>query len=266
MNNYHTHTYRCRHASGEVFEYAQAAIDAGLSELGISDHVPFPDGEWAASRMDISELPVYLQAIADARDSSAERLRILSGFECEWRADMHEYLKDLSQTHSVDYLVAGVHWFPFEGDWFPSTRIERSGELLAFTEYTVKTIESGLFSFLAHPDVFCAAWPVWNRDSVACARAILEAAADRRLPLEINGYGLRKPYVSTADGYRPQYPYIGFWELAAEYDIEAIVNSDAHRPMDVAAGLEEGRELAARFGIPVLETLNQTPNHAVSRP
>ena len=38
--NYHTHTARCRHATGTEEEYVLAAIDRGLKILGFSDHTP----------------------------------------------------------------------------------------------------------------------------------------------------------------------------------------------------------------------------------
>ena len=45
-NNYHTHTTRCKHASGEDREYVEKAIESGLKILGFSDHCPwvFEDG------------------------------------------------------------------------------------------------------------------------------------------------------------------------------------------------------------------------------
>jgi histidinol-phosphatase (PHP family) len=259
VNNYHTHTYRCKHASGDVPDYVEHARRAGLRELGFSDHVPFPDGLWGESRMDHSESLPYVRSIAEARAAEAARpdgLRILAGFECEWREDMEGYLRDLSPSLGLDYLVGGVHWIPVDGDWLSTTRITRPLELRAFADYTVRTIRSGLFSFLAHPDVFCARWHRWDAEAAACSRAIIEAAVDEGLSLEINGYGLRKPYVSSADGYRPQYPFDRFWELAAEYRATVIVNSDAHRPRDVGASLGEAREIAARWGLSVAEELS----------
>ena len=38
--NYHGHTKRCGHAVGEDEEYVQAAIAAGYSIIGFSDHAP----------------------------------------------------------------------------------------------------------------------------------------------------------------------------------------------------------------------------------
>ena len=38
--NYHTHTWRCRHADGTEREYVETAIEAGFKILGFSDHTP----------------------------------------------------------------------------------------------------------------------------------------------------------------------------------------------------------------------------------
>ena len=38
--NYHTHTYRCCHAEGDVRDYVEEAVNRGLSILGISVHRP----------------------------------------------------------------------------------------------------------------------------------------------------------------------------------------------------------------------------------
>ncbi|MFV0479993.1 MAG: PHP domain-containing protein [Anaerorhabdus sp.] len=39
--NFHTHTYRCKHAIGRDEEYVIEAIKAGVKVLGFSDHMPF---------------------------------------------------------------------------------------------------------------------------------------------------------------------------------------------------------------------------------
>lgn len=37
--NIHSHTRRCGHAVGEDYEYIDAAIEAGIKQLGFSDHI-----------------------------------------------------------------------------------------------------------------------------------------------------------------------------------------------------------------------------------
>ena len=45
--NYHTHTWRCNHATGTEREYVEAAIADGIRILGFSDHSPyFFDGDY----------------------------------------------------------------------------------------------------------------------------------------------------------------------------------------------------------------------------
>ena len=41
--NYHTHTYRCHHASGTEEDYIIEGIEKNLKVLGFSDHGPFYD-------------------------------------------------------------------------------------------------------------------------------------------------------------------------------------------------------------------------------
>lgn len=36
----HTHHFRCGHADGNIRDYVEAALEAGLQVIGISDHTP----------------------------------------------------------------------------------------------------------------------------------------------------------------------------------------------------------------------------------
>ena len=64
--NYHSHTYRCKHATGEVIEFVNAAAEAGLEIFGGSDHAAFPDDRWPDIRMHYEELDDYVEAVRAA--------------------------------------------------------------------------------------------------------------------------------------------------------------------------------------------------------
>ena len=51
--NYHTHTWRCNHATGQEEEYVLTAVEQGFQILGFSDHAPylFPEGYHSWVRM-----------------------------------------------------------------------------------------------------------------------------------------------------------------------------------------------------------------------
>ena len=63
--NYHTHTIRCHHAVGTEREYIEAAIAAGITELGFSDHSPYPfsDGYVSNFRMALEETAGYFETL-----------------------------------------------------------------------------------------------------------------------------------------------------------------------------------------------------------
>jgi histidinol-phosphatase (PHP family) len=270
MTNYHTHTWRCMHATGDVPDYVEAARRAGLAELGFSDHVPQPDGRWPLYRMNYDELDGYIGLVREARRAEEERrargagaVAIRLGLECEYAEDLYSYYHDeLLGERGLDYLAAGIHVYAFEGRWRDSFAIGDSARLAAYVRQVELAVESGLFAFLAHPDVFCNGYLPWDGSAEAAARDICAACESAGLPMEINANGLRKPLVAAPEGLRRPYPHPRFWEIASEYRVKAIAGSDAHDPADVAAGLSDCRRIAGHFGIELLESLALEPSVA----
>jgi histidinol phosphatase-like PHP family hydrolase len=60
--NYHTHTYRCKHAVGDDETYVLSAIAAGMQVIGFADHCPWPfkSGYRSDIRMEVSMLDDYV--------------------------------------------------------------------------------------------------------------------------------------------------------------------------------------------------------------
>lgn len=254
--SFHTHTFRCKHATGEVIDYARSAFEAGSRILGISDHVPLPDDRWPEARMAFSELDDYTDAIEFAQKALPD-LKILKGMECEYAPEYHSYFKDeLLGERAYDYLIGAGHYTPLAGTWINSfENLKTASALKAYSTYLAQTMESGLFAFIAHPDLFGCSNTRWSADLAACSRDIFQAAEATKTPLEINGYGFRKPPVQSAEGLRPRYPWRPFWEMAANYDIQVICNADAHRPKDVLANIKDAKDLANAFKLEIIDHL-----------
>lgn len=250
-SNFHTHTYRCKHASGDVIDYVRHAAAQGARILGFTDHAPLMGGArwWDKTRMGEDELAGYLSAIDQARELFPD-LIILKGLECEYLPQTRKLLRsEFLERHGCDYLIAGAHCLHWHGDWVGVGLVNSAPMLAAYRDQVVDSIQSGLFAFIAHPDMFGSGYHAWDRHAEDCARAICEAAERCRVPLEINGYGLRKQAVFTPEGERKQYPLRNFWRIAAKHDIEVVCSSDAHRPDDVLASIPECRALAEEFGL-----------------
>ena len=254
-HNFHTHTFRCKHASGETVDYCASAVQFGLETLGFSDHSALPDDRWIRSRMSYSELSDYVDAVHRAKREFPS-LRVLLGMECEYIPKFHSFYEDELYGHyDFDYLVGGPHFFTDDiGDWkgtYGGTMDSKS--LLQYGKYVQLMIESGLFSFIAHPDLFGVCYDDWNEDAVACSRDILSAAQDCDVGMEINALGLEKIARKKPGNRFPLYPWLPFWELATEYDVQTIVNADAHRPKDLIRRTGEATSIQQRFGLKAMD-------------
>ncbi len=234
-------------------DYARAAVEKGFTVLGMTDHTPLPDNRWRSMRMGMSALPAYLRAIEEAQEIYS-KLTILKGMECEWAPEYHSFLKDvLLGEYELDYLILGCHLFPFQGRWLSSHGdIVDAKRLRAYTEFLVKSMQSGLFAFVAHPDLFGLSYLEWDKNTEKASRDILAAAQALALPLEINGYGLMERRIRTPQGERTAYPLLPFLELATDFEVQFIVNSDAHYPEYVDQGIEVGQKLALDLGLTLL--------------
>ncbi len=247
--NLHTHSYYCGHGFGEVTEYAQEGLKQGLELLGMSEHCPVPDNRWGGSRMAYSMLDSYNKDCIAVKMEYSGRLEVLRGFECDYLPQYQSYFEELQEK--CDYLFFGVHDLSLDIDseysmfWNPITK----EDLLAYTKLYLEGLESGLFLFGAHPDVFCHSYRAWDAETIACSKAILECAVSNDVALEINGNGMRKGIVKTSYGTRYAYPHHEFWKLAAQYPVKVLFNSDAHKPSHVNESMARCLSFAKDCGI-----------------
>jgi histidinol-phosphatase (PHP family) len=257
ISNYHTHTMLCHHAVGMPADYVAQAVKDGCSALGFSDHCPYPcemSDYWPEIRMDITQVHQYTAAVKEA--AATAPFPVYLGFECEWDAGYKNWYSDaLLGTYGARYLVFGAHWYTEGKQHIYVQDISDTAALHVYTDQTIQGIRSGLFTFLAHPDLLMGGWKYWDREAESCLHAILQAAVDCNMPVEINGYGMVKEPVITEYGSRFQYPIEEFWKIAAESGAEVLCNSDAHDPADVIKNARLARTFAEKMGIKPVENL-----------
>ena len=148
--------------------------------------------------------------------------------ECDYFPEYDEYYHSLKEK--TDYLIFGVHLLQTSSDRDFALHHRPMGkkELHAYTEEYLSSIESGLFLYGAHPDLFGINYLAWDDEAIACSKAILSCAQSYQMPLEVNTYGLRKPQVEANEGKRWAYPLLNFWLLARDYKISVVSGADAH--------------------------------------
>ena len=251
--NYHTHTFRCHHAYGEEWEYVENAIEGGLKILGFTDHSPqiFPDGYVSPIRMLPDELDDYIRSIDALKQKYEGKIEIHCGLEAEYYPALFPQLMDFLQEHEgVEYLILGQHFADNEYEEYHqyarSWEGDQEHKLAKYVDQVIAGMETGKFLYLAHPDVclFEGDLPIYRKHM----RRLCQAANACDLPIEINAQGTR---------FTGNYPYLPFWELAAEEGCVAVYGSDAHRP-HFTCNAEANAQLEAvakACGIRILDTL-----------
>ncbi|MEG2677791.1 MAG: histidinol-phosphatase [Oscillospiraceae bacterium] len=227
-NNFHTHTYRCHHATGTDEEYVKSAIAAKIRVLGFSDHTPWPfKGEYRPSvRMDITQLDSYLYSITSLRERFSNEIDIKVGLECEYFEKFIPWLSDMSEEKKLDYLIFGNH-FPtgdLDAEYFGHSAVNKE-HMDYYCETALRGMEFNKFAYFAHPDLFMRAYPEFDKVCENVSRKICEKAAKLNLPLEFNISG----YQMSKDRNIKCYPHTKFWEIAADCNCSCIIGFDAHK-------------------------------------
>ena len=248
--NYHTHTWRCNHATGAEEDYVKAAVEQGFDILGFSDHTPqfFPEGYISKIRMEPGELPNYCALVRDLRDRYSQQIRIHVGLEVEYYPALFPELLRAVQDQGVEYLILGQHFLGNEQNQ-PYTGAPTMDEtvLQRYCEQAMDAMQTGVFTYFAHPDLikFQGDHAIYRKHM----RRLCQEAKSCSLPLEMNLLGFWS---------QRNYPDIRFWSLAAEEGCQAVLGWDAHAPEQLCKPEAEGtlRKAAKRLGLELLETVD----------
>ena len=198
--DYHVHTYLCKHADGTPEEYVKMALERGISEIGFSDHCPWPDGFDSKYRMGVVDFPVYRRIVSDLKTKFPE-IKIRYGLEVDWvTGRMDEIFRNLD-NEDFDYLIGSVHYaddFPVDNPDFADKWAEKDciGKIwVRYFELLLEMVRSGKFDIIGHFDLpkKFGYYPSSMDRIRKMAENILNVAAKNKMAIEINTGGLRKP-------------------------------------------------------------------------
>lgn len=230
-------------------EYVQCAIQRGLQTFGFSDHTPqwYPNDYYSKVRMYPHELQEYCHAVRALQKSYAGQLEIPLGLEAEYYPDLFSELLSRVSDAGVEYLLLGQHWCGNEQNEIHNGRpTEDESHLKRYCKQCIEALETGLFSYFAHPDMFqyVGDQQVYRKHM----RQLCLSAKETDTPLEINLLGIR---------YQRHYPRNDFWALAAEEGCKVVIGIDAHKPEDIQDLVPEQQalEIVRIYGLELLPTV-----------
>lgn len=244
--NYHTHTKRCNHASGEDREYVEKAIEAGIKTLGFSDHAPylFPGDYQSCFRMRLDEIAAYAASVRSLAKEFEKDIRILCGFELEYYPRFHKDEMAFLKQVQPDYLIMGQHFYDNEIDGGPAPQIDDDQRFHRYISQVIEGLETGDYLYLAHPDLL--GYRCSDETIESGYRRLCENAKRLNVPLEINMLGIRT---------HRHYPNERFFKIAGEVGNSVILGLDAHSPQEVCDTASEvfAKDMVSAFGLKLID-------------
>ncbi|MBE5804461.1 MAG: histidinol-phosphatase HisJ family protein [Clostridiales bacterium] len=256
--NYHTHTIRCQHAMGRDEDFVRAALDAGFDVLGFADHAPWPfrNGYVSPIRMPMEDFSGYVQSIQELKKQYTGRLDIRLGLESEYFPRYRDHMLRMREA-GISYFILGAHYNDSEEENpYIGPECQTDEGVLRYAENAVRAMRTGLFRYIAHPDLFMRHRRP-NEFNHACEQAadmICQAANEMRMPIEYNLAGLD----TQLRGFSRGYPSQPFWAYAKKHDNTVILGVDAHEPALLAdlSLWETGRRNVETLGYRLIDHLD----------
>ncbi|WJH32327.1 histidinol-phosphatase [Paenibacillus sp. CC-CFT747] len=246
----HTHHSRCGHAEGEIRDYIEAALKAGLQVIGISDHSPYfgskEDHAEPGIAMAKSEFTHYISEVLKLKEEYKDRIEVLLGVESDFFPEHADLYKQMYEPYPFDYIIGSVHRSGGVSI-FNKNRwkgLSKNDQIKAKDEYydlIRQSADSGMFQILGHIDAMKGYYPEFSRIQTKMVEETLKIIGGHGIAIEVNTSGKTK----TVGGW---YPADDMLERALFYNIPITFGSDAHLPSRVGDDWEEVQRKLREIG------------------
>lgn len=245
----HTHSRYCD-GEGEIKEYAEAALAAGLTAYGASGHAPLPF--YCEYALPLASLDAYCADVRRVADEFRNRLPVYLGLELDYLPGLGDFYQRELFGRGLDYVVASVHYVGGEGvtAWaYDGSEGEFAREVTGRYGGDARPVVEDYYRRIAQMARDAATWPtpvivghfdrivLWNTEDryfptkndwyTGLVDVALDAIAEAKVILEINTSGWHKPIGQS----NPDLPIL---RRAAQRGIRPMISADAHRPSDIA--------------------------------
>lgn len=244
----HIHTPFCPHGTADRLEaYIEKAIASGFGDISFTEHAPLPPSftdttPQKDSGMSMETLPLYLDAIAQAKVAYKEDIRIrvglevdfIAGYEIETRAFLDHIGPSLDDAIlSVHFLKAGPRYYclDYSKEVFMELSAAAGSVSDAYNLY-YDAIEASIAADLGaykpkrigHPTLAHKFQRAHGEkvDDDSRIKGVLEQIAHSGLELDVNSAGYSKP-----DCLEP-YPPKKWVAYAESLGVPLVFGSDAH--------------------------------------
>jgi histidinol-phosphatase (PHP family) len=229
--------------------YAALAVERGIAELAITDHIDF-DPRWPNFGPDIRERERTVREAAERWGPRGVAIRF--GLEVSYEIRREQEIREHLARHAYDFVIGSVHVTAESPYFVSSVAAWVEGKSLPaivapYFDEVEAAVRTGLFDALGHIDVVKRyvmphVMPAAFAGAPELYEPILRALVDTGTALEVNTSGLRQ---RSRETYPPPAIVAMFRELGGE---RVTAGSDAHHANWFGLGLEEGYRAIADAG------------------
>ena len=223
-------------------DYIQPAIEAGLSEIGFSEHLTlFKDPEdWNMNPVNISPYINHLERL----QNTIKSIKIKIGLEVDFFAGKEKEIDAFLHPLPLDYIIGSVHYLGEKTvdtgpEFYEGKSIDRLFE--SYFDSVIAAVASGLFDIIAHCDLIRIYGYKPSSDLEPLYRKLTKTMKNHDVAFELNTNGRNRPLADF-------YPDRKFLHIFREENIPVCVNSDAHMPSRVGQYFEEAYDLLRYIG------------------
>lgn len=263
LTSYHVHS-NISDGKNTIREFAEAAVRAGIDELGISDHyVLLASGRRICWSMPLDGLPTYFDDLRAADEEFKGKLVLRYGLEADHDPEAAAELGEILRSYPFDYVIGSVHFIDgFSVDerkenWDALTEPERNDMVRTYWDRITRLARSGLYDFVGHLDLYKKFGLQPSVDVSEEITTALDAIAESEMAIEINTAGWSMELIREA------YPSASILSGCYRRGIPIVITSDAHVTDTLTRNFERAFALARSVGYSEAITFNQRRKHRV---
>jgi len=265
ITDYHTHTFRCGHAVGTMRDYVDAAMRAGVTDIGLTDHLWLyfaptaeRDSRWAMAE---DQFDAHYAEMLEVREEYRGRIDVRVSVEADYVAGHEDELLAILRRYEFDYVLGSVHfmdgWLIDDPEQAHRYREERVAEIYRRYFANIRSaIRLGCFDVLAHFDLPKKFGFLPEEDLTAVVTETLDLAKAMDVAIEVSTGGLRKPVAEI-------YPAPSILRAMRSRDIPIVLSSDSHAPEEVAFAFDRSIAFVREHGYDELVVFEGRERRAV---
>lgn len=251
-NIFHIHDCCCHHSTNTLDNIVNYSLLHGYKKLYFTEHCYCNvDCTLQSRRPTVYEIKKLKTLINFYNNKYAKKLHIYFGYEIEFNKQNRWYYEQLVKDPYADYLIFGNHFY---GDIFKMhhpfplvmSNTKNLNNLLEYKNNQIAAMESGIFSWIAHPDIFLNSYQKWDKYAIDLSTSIIQCAIKNNLIL---GFNVNFPSPFSRKN-KWHYPVKQFWQLVSKTKIKVLIESDSHDMHTIKQNwLNAAYKLAISYGL-----------------